>query len=111
VAALAPEALHLGDRHALHTDVGDGLPHFIELERLDDGGNELHATDSGGRRGMPETSMQEACHGRIGRKFAGSAASGGGGAPKWSGHDGGTPHRGAGLPTSLPCGTGHPHGG
>src|SRR5512139_2584724 len=42
VAPLPAEALYLGDGHALHADVGNGLAHFIELEWLDDGGDELH---------------------------------------------------------------------
>src|SRR5512137_1059207 len=47
VPALPAKALHLGHRDALHADVGDGLAHFIELERLDDGGDELHRVSLG----------------------------------------------------------------
>src|SRR5690606_7694533 len=36
VALLAPEALHLRHRHALHTDALQGLLHLVQLERLDD---------------------------------------------------------------------------
>src|SRR3954451_20764167 len=35
VALLAPEALHLRHRDALHTDAGERLAHLVELERLD----------------------------------------------------------------------------
>src|SRR5262245_5356543 len=34
---LPPEALHLGDRDALHAHGGQRLTHLVELERLDDG--------------------------------------------------------------------------
>ena len=36
LAAGAAEALHLGDRHALHADLAQRLLHLVELERLDD---------------------------------------------------------------------------
>src|SRR5262245_2967924 len=42
VAALSSEALHFGHRDALHPDVRDGLADVIELERLDDRGDQLH---------------------------------------------------------------------
>src|SRR4029078_3749484 len=42
VAALPAEALRLGHRDALHADVRDGLADVIELERLDDRGDQLH---------------------------------------------------------------------
>src|SRR5690606_36011366 len=41
-ALLAAEALHLGDGDALDADARKGLPDFVELERLDDGGDEFH---------------------------------------------------------------------
>ena len=37
VALLAPEALDLGDRDALHADGAQGLAHLVKLERLDNG--------------------------------------------------------------------------
>ena len=42
VALLAAEALDLGHRDALHADGAQGFAHFVELERLDDGGHHLH---------------------------------------------------------------------
>jgi hypothetical protein len=42
VALLAPEALHLGHRDALHADAAECFTHFVELERLDDGSHHLH---------------------------------------------------------------------
>src|SRR5919106_861768 len=42
VALLAAEALHLGDGDALHADRRERLAHLVELERLDDCGNEFH---------------------------------------------------------------------
>ena len=44
LAAGATEALHLGDGHALHADLGEGVLHLVELERLDDGFDLLHAS-------------------------------------------------------------------
>ena len=41
VAALAPEALDLGDGDALYADVGDGLADVVELEGLDDRGDQF----------------------------------------------------------------------
>ena len=43
MALLAAEALDLGDGQSLHADVGQRLAHVVELERLDDGGDQLHA--------------------------------------------------------------------
>ena len=42
VALLASKALDLGDRQAGHADLAERLAHFLELERLDDGNDELH---------------------------------------------------------------------
>src|SRR5215469_13338423 len=42
VPALAPEAFHLGDRHARHTDVREGGAYVVELEGLDDRCDEFH---------------------------------------------------------------------
>ena len=42
VALLPAEALDFGHRDALHADRGQGLAHFVELERLDDRGHHLH---------------------------------------------------------------------
>ena len=42
MALLAAEALDLGDGDALHADRGQRLAHFVELEGLDDGGDEFH---------------------------------------------------------------------
>ena len=46
VALLAAEALDLGDGNALHADLGQRLAHVVELERLDDGGDQLHGVGS-----------------------------------------------------------------
>jgi hypothetical protein len=35
VAPLTAVPVNLGDRHTLDTDIRDGLPDFIDLERLD----------------------------------------------------------------------------
>src|SRR5690606_5450822 len=42
VALLAAEALDLGDGDALHADGRERLADFVELEGLDDGGDEFH---------------------------------------------------------------------
>ena len=47
VAALAAEALDLGDGHALDADLGEGGLHVLQLEGLDNGGDELHEDSSG----------------------------------------------------------------
>src|SRR5687768_13304442 len=44
VTALTSEALDFGHRDALNTDIRDGLTDVIQLERLDDRGNQLHCT-------------------------------------------------------------------
>jgi hypothetical protein len=43
VAALAPEALHLADRHPLHPEGLEGGLDVVQLERLDDRGHDPHA--------------------------------------------------------------------
>ncbi|CFP69250.1 Uncharacterised protein [Bordetella pertussis] len=48
VAFLASEALHLSDGQALDADVGQGHPHFVQLEGLDDGDDEFHGGSSHG---------------------------------------------------------------
>ena len=40
---LPPEPFHFSDGDPLHTDRGEGLADLVQLERLDDGGNQLHA--------------------------------------------------------------------
>src|SRR5690606_39040573 len=42
VSLLPAEALDLGDGDALYADGGEGLPHLVKLERLDDRGYEFH---------------------------------------------------------------------
>jgi hypothetical protein len=42
VAALAAEALHLRDGHAGDADLRERRADVVELEGLDDGGDELH---------------------------------------------------------------------
>src|SRR6516165_1564646 len=42
MTALPAESLHVGDRHALHTESAQGFTHFLELEGLYDGGYEFH---------------------------------------------------------------------
>src|SRR5688572_2694711 len=42
VAFLPPEPLHLGHGNSLHADRRERLAHLVELERLDDRGNEFH---------------------------------------------------------------------
>src|SRR6185437_5258010 len=42
VSFLPPEALDLGDGDALHADRGQGLPDLVQLERLDDRGDQFH---------------------------------------------------------------------
>ena len=42
MAFLADEALDLGDGDALHADRGERFADFVELERLDDRGNQFH---------------------------------------------------------------------
>src|SRR5687767_4920327 len=43
VAFLPPEPLDLGDGDSLHADRRERFAHLVELERLDDCGNEFHA--------------------------------------------------------------------
>src|SRR5918999_988057 len=43
VAFLPAEALHLGDGDPLHADRRERLAHLVELERLDDCGDQFHA--------------------------------------------------------------------
>src|SRR5579859_657371 len=42
VALLAAVTLDLGDGHAVHADGGQRLPDLVQLERFDNGDNELH---------------------------------------------------------------------
>ena len=42
VALLAAVAFDLGDGHAVNADTGEGVAHLVELERLDDGDDQLH---------------------------------------------------------------------
>src|SRR5262249_46211159 len=66
LAAGAPEALHLGDGHPLYADLGEGVFHFVELERLDDGFDLLH------RRGISTVSaIPRAALGREGGRAGG----------------------------------------
>src|SRR5674536_388613 len=44
VAALPAVALHLRDGHPLHPEFLQGDLHVVELERLDDRGDEFHAS-------------------------------------------------------------------
>jgi hypothetical protein len=44
MAFLAPETLDLGNRHAGHPDLAERIAHIVEFERLDDGGDQFHAT-------------------------------------------------------------------
>src|SRR5690606_38635320 len=46
VPRLAPEALHLGDRHAGDAGALEGALDLVELGRLDDRGDELHGRSS-----------------------------------------------------------------
>ncbi len=46
VAALAPEALHVGHGETVHTEVLERVLHVVELERLDDAHDELHGGQS-----------------------------------------------------------------
>src|SRR6185437_698504 len=48
VALLAPEALDLGDGDAVHPDIGQRLAHVVQLEWLDDGGDQFHDADLSG---------------------------------------------------------------
>ena len=42
VILMTIEALDLGDGDPLHADAGQGFPDFVELEGLDDGGDQFH---------------------------------------------------------------------
>ena len=42
VALLAPVALDLGDGHSVHADAHERVAYLVELERFDDGDDELH---------------------------------------------------------------------
>src|SRR5579862_9033663 len=44
MAMLSSVPVDLRDRHALDTDIRDCLAHLIDLERLDDSRNQLHAS-------------------------------------------------------------------
>jgi hypothetical protein len=43
VTPLTAEALYFRDRYALDAQIRQGLPYVVELERLDNGGNQFHA--------------------------------------------------------------------
>src|ERR1700733_9694090 len=43
MSVLPPVTMHFGDRHPLSADIRHRLPNFVQLERLDDGGDQLHA--------------------------------------------------------------------
>jgi hypothetical protein len=45
VAFLPAEALDLGDGDALHADLRERLAHVVQLERLDDGSDQLHEAE------------------------------------------------------------------
>ena len=59
VTLLAAKALHFRDGKAVHADVGECLTNFIELERLDDGNNQLHDTCTGTRAGNKKTDARK----------------------------------------------------
>src|SRR6185503_17781798 len=44
VALLAAEALDLGDGQPSDPDLGERVAHVLQLERLDDGGDQLHGS-------------------------------------------------------------------
>src|SRR5258708_24660091 len=46
LALLTAETLDLADREPRDADTGQGVPHLVELERLDDGRHEFHAQSS-----------------------------------------------------------------
>jgi|GEM_PF-4696804 len=46
VSFLSPVALHFGHGHAVNADAGEGVAHFVELERFDDGDHKFHALRS-----------------------------------------------------------------
>src|SRR5687767_13528995 len=50
VAFLAAEALDLGDGDPLHADRRERFAHLVELERLDDCGNQFHGVPSAGQK-------------------------------------------------------------
>ena len=68
VALLAAEALDLGHRDALHADGRERLAHFVELERFDDGCDQLHGCFSfemeGGSACAPPTARLQ----RLGQR-------------------------------------------
>src|SRR5262249_59021492 len=65
VTALAAEALDLGHRHAGDADVGERGAHVVELEGLDDRGDEFHGWLScwGGPARDAHPILQFSCHG------------------------------------------------
>src|SRR5690606_25826485 len=63
VALLAAEALDLGDRDALHADRRQALADLVELERLDDCGDQFHA-GLPFRRSCRPTARRCPCRGR-----------------------------------------------
>src|SRR3546814_15621801 len=54
LALLAPEPLDLADRQPLKPEPDQGLPDLVELERLDDRHNQLHAPP-------PRTALSSPC--------------------------------------------------
>src|SRR4029077_15238820 len=42
MALLAPITLHFSNRHSVNANREKGVAHFVELERLDDGGDQFH---------------------------------------------------------------------
>ena len=55
VAALAAEALHVGDGEALDAEVLQRVLHVVELERLDDADDQLHRRSVCPRRAPAQT--------------------------------------------------------
>src|SRR5262245_61624863 len=51
VALLPAVAFDLGDRHALHTDPGEGVANVFELEWFDDGDDQFHGSSRAERPG------------------------------------------------------------
>src|SRR5579864_689094 len=97
MSTLPSKAFHLGHRHARHSDVRERRAYVVELERLDDRGDQFHGRDLP-LRALPARgfcSFRATASNGVGTR-AGCAA-----APFWSASRGAVLLRGAARPASL----------
>jgi hypothetical protein len=73
---LPTKPLHLGHGHTGDSEGAEGFTHLVELERLDDGDDELHAYPLLANRRSPAwQNKQQACQFQIYMEFKGAGDS------------------------------------